>query len=160
MVRVPRQRHVYPTLFQTRLFTVVSMQIRYSSLHTDLPKLLCTSPKKAPLAYTQGLASLGWKLASHHLSMMPEYNERICVTIFKHKQTSRFFLEWCTQLCTLHTLKVSVRIPAFHMSMWLEKLLLQAYYLQLVADIPPFRSWSGPDLWPISLRWLNRYALP
>ena len=158
MVRVPRQRHVYPTLFQICLFTVVSMQMRYSSLHTDL---LC-SHKKAPSPYTQVLASLGWKLASHHLLMMPEYryNERICVTIFKHKQISRFFLEWYTQLCTLHTLNVSVRIPAFHMSMWLEKLLLQAYYLQLVADILPFRSWSAPDLWPTSLRWLNRYALP
>ena len=110
--------------------------------------------------WTNNLPHTTWKLASHHLSMMPEYNERICVTIFKHKQTSRFFLEWYTQLCTLHTLNVSVRIPAFHMSMWLEKLLLQAYYLQLVADILPFRSWSAPDLWPTSLRWLNRYALP
>ena len=54
MVRVPRQRHVYPTLFQIYLFTVVSMQMRYSSLRTDLPKLV-GSHKKAPSPYTQVL---------------------------------------------------------------------------------------------------------
>ena len=55
--------------------------------------------------------SLVWQLASHHLSMMPENIERIYVlilpTIFKHKQISRFFL--VNYVCTLHTLKDSVR---------------------------------------------------
>ena len=54
MVTVPRRQHVYPTLFQIYLFTVVSMQMRYSSLHTDLPKLV-GSHKKAPSPYIQVL---------------------------------------------------------------------------------------------------------
>ena len=160
MVRVPRQRHVYPTVFQTHFFTVVSMQMRYSSLHTDLPKLLC-SHKKAPSPYTQVLASIFFgletgKSPSWCWSILNIY-VYVYVTIFKHKQISRFFLGWYTQLCTLHTLNVSVRIPALSHEYVTWKV---TYYLQLVADIPPFRSWSAPDLWPTSLHWLNRYALP
>ena len=49
-------------------------------------------------------------------------------------------------MCLTYTIKDSVRDTSLSQSMWLEKVLLQAYSLQLVADIVPFGSGSAPDL--------------
>ena len=144
-----------------------SMQMRYSSLRTDLPKL-AGSHKKGTFTLHTGI-SLHFPWVENWQVTIFRWCRSILnvYTCWSYQQSSNinrfpgsFWNDAHNYISTLQHYKGFSKGYQPFTSMWLEKLLLQVYSLQIVADIVPFGSGSAPDLWPSSLRWLNRYALP